>query len=71
MNPCGSKEPPCSSYQQKFDKKMRKFSNSYTISCLPVRGDNPQALASGLSYVQVDKHGIIILYHLHLCRPCT
>ena len=26
----------------------------------PVRGDNPRALASGLSYVQVDKHGITI-----------
>ena len=25
----------------------------------PVRGDNPRALTSGLSYVQVDKHGII------------
>ena len=26
----------------------------------------------GLSYVPVDKHGIItILYHLHQCRPCT
>ena len=24
-----------------------------------VRGDNPRALASGLSYVQVDKHDII------------
>ena len=24
----------------------------------PVRGDNPRALASGLFYVQVDKHGI-------------
>ena len=24
--------------------------------CPPVRGDNPRALASGLSYVQVDKH---------------
>ena len=23
--------------------------NSYTMGCLPVRGDNPQALASGLS----------------------
>ena len=21
--------------------------------------------------VQVDKHGITILYHLHQCRPCT
>ena len=34
----------------------------------PVRGDNPRALASGLSYVQVDKHGITILYHLYQCR---
>ena len=47
------------------------LSNSYTMGCPPVRGDNPQALASGLSYVQVDKHGITILYHLHQCRPCT
>ena len=36
--------------------------------CLPVDGDNPRALASGLSYVQVDKHGINILYHLHLAH---
>ena len=38
----------------------------------PVRGDNPQAIASELSYVQVDKHGITILYiyHLHQSRPC-
>ena len=47
------------------------LSNCYTMGCPPVRGDNPRALASGLSYVQVDKHGIIILYHLHQCRPCT
>ena len=39
------------------------ISNSYTMGCPPVRGDNPRALASGLSYVQVDKHGITILYH--------
>ena len=45
--------------------------NSYTMGCPPVRGDNPRALASGLSYVQMDKHGITILYHLHQCRPCT
>ena len=32
-------------------------SNSYTIGCPPVRGDNSRALASGLSYVQADKHG--------------
>ena len=47
------------------------LSNSYTMGCPPVRGDNPGALASGLSYLQVDKHGITILYHLHQCRPCT
>ena len=39
--------------------------NSYTMGCPPVRGDNPRALASGLSNVQVDKHVITILYHLH------
>ena len=45
--------------------------NSYPIGCPPVPGDNPRALASGLSYVQMDKHGITILYHIHQCRPCT
>ena len=49
----------------------RNLRNSYTMGCPPVRGDNPRALASGLSYVQVDKHGIITLYHLHQCRPST
>ena len=34
------------------------------MGCPPVRGDNPQALRSGLSYIQVDKHGITISYHL-------
>ena len=38
------------------------LSNSYTMGCLPVCGDNPQALSSGLSYLQVEKHGITILY---------
>ena len=28
------------------------------MACPPVRGDNPRALASGLSYFQVDKHGV-------------
>ena len=37
----------------------RCISNSYT-GCPPVLGDNPRALASGLSYVQVVKHGITI-----------
>ena len=41
------------------------------MGCPPVRGDNPRALASGLSYVQVEKHGITIVYHLYQCRPCT
>ena len=36
------------------------------MGCPPVRGDNPRALTSGLSYVQVDKHGITILYHLYI-----
>ena len=38
------------------------------MGCPRVRGDNPQALVSGLFYVQVDKHGITIrsIYHLHL-----
>ena len=36
-------------------------SHSYTMGCPLVHGDNPQALASGLSYVQVDKHDISIL----------
>ena len=44
---------------------IKTICNSYTMGCPPVRGDNPRALASGLSYVQVDKHGITILYHLH------
>ena len=35
----------------------------------PVHGDNPRALASGLSNIQVDKHGIYILFQLHPCRP--
>ena len=28
-----------------------KLCNSYNIGCPPVRGDNPRALTSGLSYV--------------------
>ena len=30
------------------------------MGCLPVLGDNPRALASGLSYVQADRHAITI-----------
>ena len=31
-----------------------ELGTSYTMGCLPVREDNPRALASGLSYVQAD-----------------
>ena len=41
------------------------------MGCPPVRGDNHRALASGSSYVQVDKHGLTNLYHLYKCRSCT
>ena len=51
--------------------RAKRLSNSYTMGCPSVSGDNPRALASGLSYVQVDKHGITFLYHPHHCRPCT
>ena len=60
----------CLKYVQ-CDKIFCDISNSYTMGCPPVRGDNPRALASGLSYVQVDKHSITNLYHIHQCRPCT
>ena len=33
------------------------------MGCPPVCGDNPLAFASGLSYVQVDKHGIDLAHH--------
>ena len=39
---------------------IKQLCYSYTMGCPPVRGDNPRALASGLSYVQVDKHCITI-----------
>ena len=52
-------------------KYVPLISYSYTMGCSPVRGDNSRALASGLSYVQADKHGITVPYHLDQCRPCT
>ena len=45
---------------------VSSISKSYIMGCPPVRGDNPRVLASESSYVQVDKHGITILYHLHV-----
>ena len=44
-----------------------EISSCYTMGCPHVRGDNPRALTSGLSYVQVDKHGITVLYQLYQC----
>ena len=46
--------------KKKEGKDPESIRNSYTMGCPPVRGDNPRALASGLSYVQLDKHGITI-----------
>ena len=46
---------------------MCELCYSYTMGCLHVRGDNPRALASGLFYVQVDKHGITIFYTTFIC----
>ena len=58
--------------KQVFTDRLRKgISNSYTMGCPFVRGDTPRALASGLSYEHVDKHGITILYRLYKCRPCA
>ena len=38
--------------------------SNYSMACPPVREDNPRALASELSNVQVDKHDIPILHCL-------
>ena len=54
-----------------FPRHQHRLRNSYTMVRPPVCGDNPRALASRLSPVQVDNHGITILYHLHQCRPVT
>ena len=68
-------ESMCTKYclAAKVESVVTKLPSRYliVICCPPVRGDNQRALASGLSYIQVDKHGITILYHLHQCRPCT
>ena len=36
------------------------------MGCPLVRGDNPRALANGLSYVHVDKHGITFFYTTYI-----
>ena len=57
-----------------ISRRVLGLCNSLTMGCPPIREENPRALASGLSYVQVDKHGITgltISYNLHNCRPRT
>ena len=40
-----------------------------TKVCPPVRGDNPRAVASGLSLTKVDNHSIHLLYQIsHTAR---
>ena len=66
---------PCTNLNARLVNRLKHANNllkSYTMDCPPVRVDNPRALASGLSYAQVGKHGITIFYHLHQCsRPYT
>ena len=44
----------CCGQETRYRGGHCRISNSYTMGCPPVCGDNPRALASGLSYVQVD-----------------
>ena len=55
----------CSKLTTDSKAELQKPTYCYTMGCPPVRGDNPRALASGLCYVHMDKHGISILYHLY------
>ena len=48
----------------------------YTMTCAPVRGDNPGARANTcrLAHILVEDdnhHGITMLYRLHQYRSCT
>ena len=45
--------------------QIGRVSCSYTMGNPPVSGDNPRALASEKSYIQVDNHRITNLYDLH------
>ena len=47
------------------------YANAISMVFPPIRGDNPRALARGLSHAQVDNNITTILYHLHQCIPCT
>ena len=39
--------------------------------CQPAGGDNPRALVSGLSFVQADNYGFILLLSPYPCRPSS
>ena len=54
----------CSNEVREHVDRERTFCDSYVIVI-------PRVLASGLSYIQMDKNGIAILYHLHQCGLCT
>ena len=41
------------------------LSHNYTMGCPPVCGDNPRALANGLSYIQEDKM-VYLLYTTYI-----
>ena len=49
-----------------FGTNKEALCNSYTMVCPPVRGDNPRALVSGSSPIQVDNHGIILLFTTYI-----
>ena len=42
------------------------LSIGYTMVCPPVSEDNPRPSASGLSFMQLDKHGCITIYTTYL-----
>ena len=44
-------------YKYEINWRAHEISKSYTMVCLSVRGDNPQAPTSGLSRLQVGNHG--------------
>ena len=53
-------------------KYLANLRNSYTMGCLPVRGINPRALASGFPYVQVDKHRVLpVLFYTCTTYICV
>ena len=52
-------------YYRGYENNDSILRNSYTMGCPPVRGDNPRALPSGLSYVPADNPW----YNYYLYHP--